>query len=399
MVELVVNLAKLTLKNPIIASSCTATRDAIHMKRAVNEGAAAVVAKTLFGEASRIGRKHPRPRFKLFGYKDYPEYSMKNKAQTRNFTLWSQEEASEFDYKGYVEDINEAKQLIGDKGLVIASIAGSSEEEWETLSNLINGSKADMCELNISCPYAGEMGIRAGSAAVELAPTITKIVKKHLSIPFSAKLSVYYTSDPVALAKKVKEAGADAITFPARTSGLLIDIENGKPLAWSAIGGYGGPYLIGHGLGYVARVASKVNAPILATCGVWDWEDIISYLMVGATAVESGTAIMIRGYRVVGTWLKQIESFMKRKGYNSVSEIRGIALKSLLSTDKIERSQPNVHATILPDKCTRCGNCLRSCFYDAIRLEKKSAVVDPQKCDGCGMCAEVCPYDAAQIMS
>jgi dihydropyrimidine dehydrogenase (NAD+) subunit PreA len=398
MVELTVNLANLTLKNPIIVSSCTATRDAVHMKKAVDAGAAAVVAKTLFGEAGRIGRKHPRPRFKLFGYKEYPEYYMKNKAQTRNFTLWSLEEASEFDYKGYVEDINKAKQLIGDKALVIASIAGSSEEEWETLSTLMNGSKADMCELNISCPFASEMGIRMGSAAVELAPTITKIVKKHLSIPFSAKLSVYYTSDPVSLAKKVKEAGADAITFPARTSGLLVDIEKGKPLAWGAIGGYGGPYLIGHGLGYVARVASKVDVPILASCGVWDWEDIISYLMVGAIAVESGTAIMIRGYHVVSTWLKQIESFMKRKGYKSISEIHGMALKSFLSTDKIERGQPNVHAMIIPNKCTKCGNCLRSCFYDAIKMEKNSAVVDPQKCDGCGMCVEVCPYDAAQII-
>jgi len=397
LVDLTVELAGFTLKNPIIVSSCTATRDHIRMKKAIDAGAAAVVAKSLFGESGSLGRRFPRPRFKLFGYKEYPDYYMKNRRRTRNFTLWSLEEASEFDYDEYVKDINKAKELIGDDGIVIASIAGSSIDEWEELFKLINGSKADMCELNTSCPYASEMGIQMGAGAVELAPTITKIAKKQLAIPFSVKLSVFNTRDPVAVAKGVKEAGADAVTFPARTSGLMIDIENGKPLAWGAIGGYGGPYLIGHGLGWVARLASKVDIPILATCGIWDWEDIISYIMVGSTAVESGTAIMIQGYRVIGTWLRHIKSFMERKGYDSISQIRGIALKNLLSPDEIDRSQKDVHSTIDKEKCTKCGNCIRSCFYDAITIEETGAVVDPEKCSGCGMCVEVCPYDAAQL--
>lgn len=397
MVDLAIELAGFTLRNPIIVSSCTATHDALHMKRAIDVGASAVVAKSLFGESGRIGRTYPRPRFKLFGYKEYPDYYMKNKRQTRNFSLWSLEEASEFDYEGYVKEINKAKQLIGDDGLVIASIAGSCMEEWEDLFGLINGSKADMCELNVSCPYAAEMGVQMGAAAVELAPTITNSAKKHLSMPFSVKSSVFNTKDVVAVARDVEKAGANAITFPARTSGLMIDIEAEKPMAWSAIGGYGGPYLIGHGLGWVARVAPKVNIPILATCGVWDWEDIISYIMVGATAVESGTAIMIRGYRVISTWIKQIEAFMKRKGYDSISQIRGMALKTLLSPDKVKRAPKGVYSTIDKEKCTRCGVCLRSCFYDAIKLEKTGAVVDPLKCDGCGMCVEVCPYDAAKL--
>jgi dihydropyrimidine dehydrogenase (NAD+) subunit PreA len=324
---------------------------------------------------------------------------MKNKSATRNFTLWSLEEASEFDYNRYAKDIDEAKDLVKDDGLIIASIAGSSEEEWEGLCKLINDTKADMCELNISCPYASEMGIRVGAAAVELAPRIARIARKQLTMPFSAKLSVYYTSNPITLIQSVKEANADAVTFPARTSGLMIDIEKGKPAAWGAIGGYGGPYLIGHGLGWVARAASRVDIPILGTCGVWDWEDIVSYLMVGATAVEVGTAIMIRGYTAIGTWLKQIESFMKRRGYTSIQEMKGVALKNMVTTDHILRSQPNVHATIRSAKCTKCGNCLKSCFYDAITLRNTGAIVDTKKCDGCGMCIEVCPFDAAEFIN
>ncbi|MFB0523583.1 MAG: 4Fe-4S binding protein [Candidatus Bathyarchaeia archaeon] len=397
MVDLTVKLAGFTLRNPIVVSSCTATRDAVHMKKAVDGGASAVVAKSLFGESGSLGRTFPRPRFKLFGYKEYPEYYMKYKSQTRNFSLWSLEEASEFGYREYVEDINKAKRLIGDDGLVIASIAGSSIEEWEDLFKLINGSKADMCELNLSCPYAADMGIQMGSGAVDLAPTITENARKNLSMPFSVKLSVFNNKDPVVSAREVEKAGADAITFPARTSGLMIDIESGKPTAWGAIGGYGGPYLIGHGLGWVSRVAAKISIPILATCGIWVWDDIISYIMVGATAVESGTAIMIRGYHIIKTWLRQIESFMKRKGYDSILGIQGIAMKTLRSPDIIERAPIDVYAEIDREKCTRCGACLRSCFYDAIILENTGAIVDPSKCDGCGMCVEVCPYDAAKL--
>lgn len=297
-----------------------------------------------------------------------------------------------------MNDVNEAKKLVGDDGIVIASIAGSSVEEWEDLFNLINRSKADMCELKVSCPYAAEMEIKIRAGAVELAPMITEIAKKDLSIPFSVKLSVF-NNDPVGIAKDVEKAGADAITFPARTSGLMIDVETGKPMAWSAIGGYGGPYQIGHGLAWAARlIRAKISIPILATCGIWSWEDIISYIMVGATAIESATAIAIRGYRIVNTWLREIESFMQRKGYDTLSEIRGISLEALLKPSEIQRALEDVHSKVDKKKCTMCGVCLRTCFYDAIRLERMGAIVDPEKCDGCGMCVEVCPYDAIRIV-
>ena len=49
------------------------------------------------------------------------------------------------------------------------------------------------------------------------------------------------------------------------------------------------------------------------------------------------------------------------------------------------------------EKCTRCGVCLRSCFYDAITLTKVGAVINAEACDVCGMCTEVCPENAAQL--
>ncbi|OYT47159.1 hypothetical protein B6U79_04535 [Candidatus Bathyarchaeota archaeon ex4484_231] len=171
----------------------------------MDAGFGGVVAKSLFGNSAALGRRYPKPRFMLHGWKEYPGYPKK---KTRFFTLRSLEDASSFDYNEYAEDINKAKRLIGENGVVIASISGSSPAEWEELCEVINGTKADMCELNISCPFAADTGLKMGAGAVDIAPEIVRIVKKTLSLPFSAKLSPQ-VPNLSAIARAAEEAGAD----------------------------------------------------------------------------------------------------------------------------------------------------------------------------------------------
>jgi dihydropyrimidine dehydrogenase (NAD+) subunit PreA len=395
LVELAVNFAGIDFKNPLIAASATPTKDAKCMKKAIDAGFGGVVAKSLFGNSASLGRRYPRPRFKLFGWKEYPQYP---KRTNKYFTLHSLEECSVFDYTNYVRDINEAKELIGDDGVVIASISGSSIDEWEELCDVINGCKADMCEVNISCPFAAEMGIKMGAGAVELAPEIVRVVKKKLAMPFSVKLSPQ-VSDLLPIAIAVENAGADALTLQARLSGILIDIESAKPIGWGSVGGYGGPYLIGYGLKWVSRITPKVKIPISAVLGVWDWEDIIRYVMVGATTVQSATAVMLRGYEIVKEWIVRITDWMEKKGYHSISELKGIALKNIITTKEVKRAPLGVYIAVDPKKCIGCDECVISCFYDAITLQNDKAVVDREKCDICGLCIEKCPTGAIDLLS
>ena len=241
MVDLSVEIAGVRFKNPIVVGSATPTMNARQMKKGIDGGAGAVIAKSLFGEGGKLGRKFPRPRFKLYDYREYPGYPEK---LPHCFTLRSLEECSSFDYETYMKDINAAKDLVGDDGVVIASLSGSSMDEWITMCQMVNETKADWVELNNSCPFAADMGVKMGSGAVDLTYQFVKACKEVIKKPFSVKITPQ-TNDPLALAKQVEQAGANAVNMSARLSGIMIDIETAKPVPFGAIGGWGGPYLLG----------------------------------------------------------------------------------------------------------------------------------------------------------
>ena len=393
MVDLSVEIGGVKFKNPVVVGSATPTMDAIRMKHGIDGGAGAIIAKSLFGEGGKLGRKFPRPRFKLFDYREYPGYP---ETLPHAFTLRSLEECSAFDYPTYMKDINRAKELIKDDGIVIASLSGSSLEEWKEMCGLVNKTNADFVEINNSCPFAADMGIKMGAGAVDLTYEVVKTCAGILKKPFSVKITPQ-TNDPVAVAKQVEQAGAYAVNMSARLSGIMIDIETAQPIPFGSLAGYGGPYLIGYGLKMISQAAKELKIPIIAGLGVWDWRDIVAYIMCGATLVQSAVGIMLQGYKVTGKWVESMSAWMEGKGYKSLNDIRGMVLPNILKTADVPRKPKNASVTIDTKKCTKCGVCLRSCFYDAIHLTKAGAVIHPSACDVCGMCVEVCPEHAPQL--
>ncbi len=393
MAKLSVNVEGVEFKNPILVGSASPSMDCYGTKKGIDGGAGGVIVKSLFGDKGKLGRNFPRPRFKLYDYRDYPGYPDK---LPHAFTLNSLEECSHFGYEEYMEDVNKAKKMIGKDGIVMASLSGVTLEEWETMIKMVNETDADWVELNVSCPFAADMGVKMGAGAVDMCPDITSFCAKLVKKPFSVKISPQ-ASNPVDIALGVERAGGKCVNMSARLSGFDIDIDTMRPIGPGAQGGWGGPYLIGYGLKYVAQAAKRLSIPIIAGLGVWDWRDIIKYTMVGATLVQSGVGIMLQGYNISKKWADSIDAWLDSKGYTSLDEIRGIALPNILKTSEIERAPEGVYASVDYEKCTKCGVCVRSCFYDAIKLTKMGAVINSKKCDGCGMCVEVCPSQAAKM--
>lgn len=395
MARLSVEVEGVKFKNPILVGSASPSMDWKGTKRGIEGGAGGVIVKSLFGDKGKLGRNFPRPRFKLYDYREYPGYPDK---LPHAFTLNSLEECSHFGYEEYMKDLDKAKEEIGDEGIVMASLSGVTIDEWETMCRMVNETKADWVELNVSCPFAADMGVKMGAGAGDMCPDITSVCSAILKKPFSVKISPQ-AANPVDIAVAVEKAGGKCVNMSARLSGFDIDIDSMSPVGPGSQGGWGGPYLIGYGLKYVAQAANRLHIPIIAGLGVWDWRDIIKYTMVGASLVQSGIGIMLQGYKVSKKWADSIDMWLEGKGYDSLDEIRGIALPNILKTAEVERLAEGVYAKIDCDKCTRCGTCVRSCFYDAIKLTKVGAIVNSKKCDGCGMCVEVCPTCAPSLVS
>ncbi|MBS7626646.1 4Fe-4S binding protein [Candidatus Bathyarchaeota archaeon] len=393
-VDLSTNICGVEFRNPFILSSATPTKTARNIKRGLEAGWAGAVMKTLV--PYDYARRYPRPRFKIYWLKDQGGYP---KTIPRSFSITDIEEGSHLTPEEYVEEIDEAKRLAGD-AVIIGSITAPDMETWEKYIELMNGSRADMVELNFSCPYAGEPGTgregeKLGWQLMYTAEEVIRLAKRKCAVPFSPKISSQ-TGEVDEWAARFEGAGAPCLTLSHRISSIDIDIETGKPIPFGCIIGFGGPYLIGFSLKWIAKAAPKVKVPIIACMGMLDWSDAVKFIMVGASSVESCSAVMVQGYDIVKSWLTGLRRFMLDKGYSSIEDMRGISLPHIITPSMVERENEGVYAVVDKEKCTGCGICKRCCFYFAIDIEGGKASVDLEKCDGCGLCQEVCPEDAVK---
>ena len=333
------------------------------------------------------------------------------------FTLYSIEQSAVWDYDKYRWYIDETKKQVGEDCLVIASIMGGAEcEGWEEQCEIVNGSKADAVELNFSCPHASEaekgLGTDVGSIP-EVAEKIFKTVRKKLSIPAVGVKLTAQSADVAATAKALERSGVTFITAINRLLGLNVDINEARPVAWGSYSGFGGPFMLPLSLKWVAKMREVgIKVPLSATNGPWDWEDVIKFIMVGADTVQTCTAVMCKGFEEMTKWLKEITNWMQQNGYDTIDEMKGIALKNLIPVDKIERELPimvggksSKIAVVDQVNCKKhlrsysCGWCERACMHDAIEVDSKEgyAVVDEEKCEACGMCSELCPPQVIKI--
>ena len=109
----------------------------------------------------------------------------------------------------------------------------------------------------------------------------------------------------------------------------------------------------------VGAAAKEIKIPIIAGLGVWDWQDIVRYIMAGATLVQSGVGIMLQGYKVTQKWQDQMTAWMEAKGYQSLGDMRGMALPNVIKTAAVPRKPTNVgwrsNRPSAPSAVSACG--------------------------------------------
>ncbi|BAM47692.1 dihydroorotate dehydrogenase [Amphibacillus xylanus] len=204
---------------------------------------------------------------------------------------------------------------------VIANVAGSTVEEYEQVAKAFRRTDAiSAIELNISCPNVKEGGLQFGTNA-DVAAEVTRKVKQVSQVPVYVKLTPNVTN-VVEIAQAVEQAGADGLTMINSLTGMQIDLQNRRPLLANKVGGLTGPAIKPVAIRMVYQVYQAVKIPIIGVGGIMTVEDVLEFLLAGASAVQVGTA-NFQNPMICPELIEQLPACLAKYGFTSVEEAIG----------------------------------------------------------------------------
>lgn len=205
--------------------------------------------------------------------------------------------------------------------IIIVSLVGDSIEDFCNLAkNLSRIEEISALEINLSCPNLND-GISFGINKDRLYQLIFNI-KSNVSKPIIAKLSPN-VSDIKEMAATAEKAGADIITIANTLMGMAIDVEKQVPRLGNNIGGLSGPAIRPIVVRMIWEIAQVIDIPIIGVGGVCCAEDAIEMFLVGASAVQVGSANFSNPY-IMSEIITGIKRYLKERKYNSIQDIIGL---------------------------------------------------------------------------
>lgn len=302
MTLLQVNMAGLTLKNPIMpASGCFGFGKEYSQFFDLNKlGAIVMKAATL---EKRLGNPTPRV------------------AETPSGML----NAIGLQNPGVDNIIRDELPFLSQfNSVIIANVAGTTIEEYEEVAKKLSATgQVDALELNISCPNVKEGGIQFGQDP-ELAKIVTERVKRATHLPVFVKLSPN-VADIVSMAKAAEEAGADGLSMINTITGMQIHLPTKRPLLANNTGGLSGPAIKPVAIRMIYEVYPHVSIPIIGMGGISSAEDAVEFLLAGASAVAIGTA-NFQNPCICPEIIEELPKVLQKYGFNTVEEAIGKAV-------------------------------------------------------------------------
>ena len=205
--------------------------------------------------------------------------------------------------------------------IVIANICGSSLEEYGELSKILDQAEGvSAIEVNISCPNVAEGGIEFGCDP-DMAARATEVVRRGTRLPVIPKLSPS-ASDMAAMARRVADAGADAVSLINTIPAMAVDVETRRPRLANVVGGLSGPAIRPIAVRMVWEVAQGSSLPVIGMGGIANAEDALEFLLVGAAAVQIGTMNFVDP----GVWRRTLDglaAYCRRHDAAAVRDLTG----------------------------------------------------------------------------
>lgn len=389
-VDLGIDFCGVHCENPFFLSSSVVASGYEMCAKALDMGWAGIVYKTI----GRFMPKEASPRFSS-GVKSNGSHfeGFRNIEQISEHTL-------EYD----LDVLRRLKENYPTK-VIVASIMGSSEDEWRELGKLCTEAGCDIIECNFSCPHMTAKGLGADVGTnPELVERYTKLVKETAGVPVLAKMTPNITNMEIPAMAAVR-SGADgiaaintikSITGFDWTSKIPEPAVEGK----SEVSGYSGNAVKPIALRFIHDMKTcpqLADVPISGMGGIENWEDAADFIALGCTNVQVTTAVMQYGYRIIEDMIDGLSAFLAREGYKSLSEFAGTGLTHFINANDIDRDSMSL-PVFDRKRCIGCGRCYVSCYdagHQAIRFEEDRVPrLDGKKCVGCHLCRLVCPTDA-----
>jgi dihydroorotate dehydrogenase (fumarate) len=306
------------IANPLIVSSSGLTNTADKVKACADNGAGAVVLKSLFEEQLITGKTAMLNQDDMYFW--YP--------QALDFVNTMSKEDGINEYLQLIEDAKKAVSIP-----VMASINCVSPKEWPRFAAEIEKSGADGIELNIFIPPTNIN--LTGYKMEETYVDIIHEVRKNVSIPIGVKVGFYFTS-LYRMLYKISNLDVNSLVLFNRYYRPDIDIDTMRLVAQNV---YSSPHEITLSLRWIALLHSRINKELVAATGIHDYQGVIKQILAGASSVQICSTLYKNGLSYIGKLLEDIEEWMKQKGYSDLASFRGLVAKNEENTAAFERVQ------------------------------------------------------------
>ncbi len=298
--DLSVNLGALKLKNPIMTASGTFGYGLEFTPYGRLEDLGAIVVK---GLSLKPRRGNPMPRIA-----ETP-CGMLNAIGLQNI--------------GVEKFLREKLPLLPWKQTpIVVNLYAQSAQEFADLAEALNSETGvGALEVNISCPNVRQGGLQFGQDPDAAARVVEMVKKNAAQKPVIVKLSPN-VADIKVIAKAVESAGADIISLINTLGGMAVDIQTRKPCLANVFGGLSGPAIKPVALKMVYEACRTVNIPVIGLGGITRAQDILEFILVGARAVQVGTANFIRPDKVFSL-VEELKEKVREMDIDSWDEFRG----------------------------------------------------------------------------
>lgn len=204
---------------------------------------------------------------------------------------------------------------------VFVNICGSTIDEYCEVARVLSDAEGVAAiELNISCPNIKAGGIQFGCSLTGT-HDVVRAVRKVTRLPVIPKLTPNVT-DVASFARAAEDAGADAVSLVNTFLAMAIDVETRRPKLSNVLGGLSGPAIRPIAVRMVYECRQAVKLPIIGMGGIATTEDVLEFLIAGASAVQVGTANFVDPF-IWDRLTRGLEDYLVRHGLGSVAALVG----------------------------------------------------------------------------